>query len=204
MNDGTSTDSASSAGDEPRRNFIVRVASVVIGAVVSLAPVVFGVFTFVDPLSRKNKIPKNYEDENTGDAPEGYIRVASVNSIGGGGSPMRFPVIADQIDGWNFTPDQPVGAVYIERVSATEVRCFNTTCPHAGCSVSYGEATQSFDCPCHNSSFTRDGEKKTSDSGRENPSPRGLDPLDVKVVGEDVYVKFQNFYTGKHERIPKG
>jgi hypothetical protein len=42
-----------------------------------------------------------------------------------------------------------------------------------------------------------------SNSGRENPSPRDLDPLDVHVVDDNVYVKFQNFYTGKRERKPK-
>jgi Rieske Fe-S protein len=175
----------------------------VIGAVVALAPVVFGVFTFLNPLARKHKTPKFYEDENATGAPEGFLRVASLDSLAVGGTPLRFPVIADQHDGWNFTPDQPVGAVYMERVSDTEIRCFNTTCPHAGCSVTYGDSTQTFDCPCHNSSFSRDGNKKAADSGRENPSPRGLDTLDVEVVGENVYVKFQNFYTGKHEKIPK-
>ncbi len=170
-------------------------------------PVVLGAVTFLDPLARKKKTPKFYEDEDTTGAPEGFIRVASLNALPKGKEPLRFPVIADQHDAWNFTPDQPIGAVFLERTGKTDIRCFNATCPHAGCSVAYSGATQTYDCPCHNSSFARDGTKIKSDSGRENPSPRDLDPLEVKVIGEegneDVYVKFQNFYTGKHDRKPK-
>ena len=65
---------------------------------------------------------------------------------------------------------------------------------------------QAFVCPCHNSSFLLDGKRRLAESGRDNPSPRDLDNLDVdpeKLAQGEVWVRFQNFYTGKHEKVPK-
>ena len=57
-----------------------------------------------------------------------------------------------------------------------------------------------------NSSFNLDGAKRKSESGRENPSPRDLDKLSVdpsKLADGEVWIKFQNFYTGRVEPKPK-
>ena len=194
---GNATSDASQ-GQGSRRTFF-EVASVLLGAVVGIVPVLVGLVAFIDPLRRRPAKPELYREGEGGSA-DGLIRVASVNALSVG-APQRFPVIDDQLDAWNFTPDQPIGAVYIEKLAGGDVRVFNTTCPHAGCSVACnGEA---YHCPCHNSSFNLDGSKKVSDSGRENPSPRALDSLDYELRDGDIWVDFKNFYTGKHEKKEK-
>ena len=172
----------------------------VLGAMAGIVPAAIGVFAFLNPLTRRPSSPAS-RSEATGDAKEGYTRICALDALTVGGPPQRFPVIADQRDAWNFVPEQPVGAVYVERTGDDALRVFNTTCPHAGCSVSCdGKA---FNCPCHNSAFNLDGTKLTSDSGRENPSPRGLDSLEFDVLDGDVWVQFQNFYTGREHKEAK-
>lgn len=194
--------SVSQSSGESRRGFI-EILSVVVGGILGLAPFLLGLFAFLDPLFGKHKKPLSRETgESSGK--EGFTQVAALNALTPGSPPQRFPVISDLQDAWNFVPDEPVGAVYIERTGETQVRVFNATCPHAGCSVSCdGEM---FRCPCHNSSFNLDGTKRTSESGRENPSPRDLDKLDVdldQLTKGEIWVKFQNFYTGREDAKPK-
>jgi len=184
-------------GAESRRGFM-EYASLLIGAIVSLAPLALGLCPFLDPLFGKRKTPSSRQQKG-GDAKEGYLRVASLNALTLGAAPQRFPVIADQRDAWNYIPDQPIGAVFVQRTDTGGVRVFNATCPHAGCSVACDGHI--FHCPCHNSSFELDGSKRVSHSGRENPSPRDLDKLQVDQdkleENEEVWVEFVNFYTGK-------
>jgi len=103
------------------------------------------------------------------------------------------------VDAWSRTPNVPVGAVYLQRVGENKVRALNVVCPHAGCFVDYRPANGNYFCPCHNSSFALDG--KILDP--KSPSPRGLDELPVEVRnGTEVWVTFQNFRAGVHEKIP--
>lgn len=205
------TNSASSASataatetTPPRRHWFYTAATFVIGGLVGLLPFGIGLSTFLDPLRRRTKVPASRGNVGKTGVPAGFIRVASLGALQPGGMPQRFPVIADQVDGWNFSPNQPVGAVFLQRTDDKTVRCFNATCPHAGCSVSCNG--QTYICPCHNSSFQLDGIRRPPESGRENPSPRDLDDLEVEpnmLAKGEVWVRFQNFYTGKHTKIPK-
>jgi Rieske Fe-S protein len=104
---------------------------------------------------------------------------------------------ADRKDAWNTYPKDAIGAVFLSLVGSTDVRAFNVTCPHLGCSVDYRGAIKGYHCPCHNSSFDPEG-KRSLDS----PSARDLDSLEVKVVDGIVRVKFQNFKTGDKEKKP--
>jgi menaquinol-cytochrome c reductase iron-sulfur subunit len=190
---------------EPRRHWFFSAASVVLGGLVGLIPAGIGLATFLDPLRRNASSPKGAEQNGAKEGvPNGYVRVAALQALPAGGMPQRFPVISDQHDAWNYSPNQPVGAVFLQRTGESEVRCFNATCPHAGCSVSFNG--YAYVCPCHNSSFELNGERRPPDSGRENPSPRDLDGLEVdpqKLAQGEVWVRFQDFYTGKHTKIPK-
>ncbi len=189
--------------ENPRRGFLFSAAAAIAAGAAALVPVGVGIVAFLDPLQRKRATPKRYR----GDADEGqqdWVRVCALGALGQNGPPQRFPVIADQHDAWNFTPGAPIGAVFVERTGPQSVRVLNATCPHAGCSVSYHG--QGFQCPCHNSSFDLSGAKQVSLSGRENPSPRGLDSLDVdpaRLAQGEVWIRFMEFYTGRAEKIPK-
>ena len=191
--------------EDTRRAFFV-IGSWICGAIVSIGPVLIGLAAFLDPLGKRKPDPLKYrEDETGGDT--NLIRVAALSAISE--RPQRFPVISNLRDSWNFAPGQPIGSVYVQRVpaegeeegGAAQLRVFNTTCPHAGCSVDCdGKA---FICPCHNSAFNLDGTKRDSAAGVPNPSPRDLDALDFEVRDDQVWVEFKNFYTGKHEQKVK-
>jgi Rieske Fe-S protein len=68
--------------------------------------------------------------------------------------------------------------------------------------VEFDAGQDRFECPCHESGFGRKGEKLFG------PSLRGLDPLEVKLSGEEgeqeVLVAFQRFRAGVAERIRVG
>lgn len=80
-----------------------------------------------------------------------------------------------------------------------------------------------FRCPCHNSIFLLNGEKAVPEPGEAvNPSPRGLDTLPPPAMRPDgqpnkanayvfadengteqVYVRYQEYFTGRAEKIAK-
>ncbi|HVY70044.1 MAG TPA: Rieske (2Fe-2S) protein, partial [Verrucomicrobiae bacterium] len=102
-------------------------------------------------------------------------------------------------DAWNKFTNVPVGAVYLRRVGEKTVEAFNVVCPHAGCFVDFMPERKSYLCPCHNSTFGLDG--KIQDA--KSPSPRGLDSLEVELRdGGEIWVRFQNYQAGHHEKIP--
>ena len=180
------TPDASPSQPTDRRDFISKTAAIVIGGSLVVAPAVAGLCVLCDPLRRPA-------------ATGGPVHVASLNALPESGEPRKFPVLATKVDAWNREPNVPVGAVYLQRLKDNTVRAFNVVCPHAGCFVDFKAAKGHFHCPCHDSSFSLDG--KILDP--KSPSPRPLDDLPVEIRnGSEVWVKFQNFRAGTHERIP--
>ena len=172
---------------EDRRGFLKKLASGVIGAVITLIPAAAGLAVWLDPARRKS---------NTGGQ---TVRVASLNALPADGVPRKFTVLASRVDVWNKSPESAVGAVYLRREKGAKPRAFNVVCPHAGCFVDYMEAEDGYLCPCHNSTFALDG--KISSPG--SPAPRGLDELEVEIRNKsEVWVKFRNFRAGVPEKIP--
>lgn len=123
-------------------------------------------------------------------------QITTLDSLPDDGTPVLFPVIATRTDAWNKAV-APIGAVYVRRVRPDQVQAFNITCPHAGCAVEFQAEKEGFICPCHNSLFSVSG-KRSGDS----PAARDLDelPAEIRNHGE-VWVRFQNFKTGKAEKI---
>lgn len=188
------------------------IGSIVTGTLAIGASVGAGVATLLDPLIRKKSMPGYYlpDPSPDGSAPnENSVKVATLDAVPDDGMPRRFPVLANRIDAWTFTETQPIGAVYIRREPGEQkVTVFHSTCPHAGCSVSFKKeesGEQVFFCPCHNSAFDATG-KKRDIPGRENPSPRDLDTLNVdeaKLAQGEIWVEYVDFYTGQHEQVRK-
>lgn len=170
-----------------RRGFLKKLASGVIGAVITLIPAAAGLAVWLDPARRQT---------STGGQ---LVRVASLSALPEDGVPRKFAVLASRVDAWNKSPETAVGAVYLLREKGGQPRALNVVCPHAGCFVDYMEARSCYLCPCHNSTFALDG--KISDP--KSPSPRGLDELEVEIRHDsEVWVKFQNFRAGVSEKIP--
>jgi len=178
-------EASASSPRQQRRGFLKAAAALVAGGVAALVPFLAGLWAFLDPLRRKS-------------AGGGFVRVASLSALPEDGSPRRFSIIADREDAWNRFPQVPIGAVYLRRAGRL-VHALNVTCPHAGCPVEYKSEGQSFLCPCHDSKFKLNGSLADSRS----PSPRGMDALLVEVRNDtEVWVKFQNFETGKPKQVP--
>ena len=145
-----------------------------------------GLLVFFDPLRRSSKANL-------------MAFVATMESLPEDGTPRKFRIIADRSDAWNRTPHVPIGAVYLRKTGEKSIRAFNVVCPHAGCFVDYKPEKKGYHCPCHNSTFALDG----SVEDPKSPSPRGLDELEVEIRnGAEVWVKFQNFLAGRHEKTP--
>jgi Rieske Fe-S protein len=169
-----------------RRGFFARTGAVVIGALVVLVPGASGLAVFLDPLRRKNG--------NGGK----FIPVATLDAVPDDGVVRQFPVIAQHVDAWNRSRE-PIGAVYLRRSPGQQTpECLSATCPHAGCFVAFDDQTSTFKCPCHNSSFAPDGAIVPP-----SPSPRAMDTLACKVRQDEILVQYENFYTGKMEKIVK-
>lgn len=170
-----------------RRSFFKKLASNLLGGIITLVPLAAGLAVWLDPVRRKAQ-------------PGGQtVRVAALSAVPEDGVPRKFAVVASRVDAWNKSPETTIGAVYLRREKGGKPRAFNVVCPHAGCFVDYLEAKNSYLCPCHNSTFALDGVINDPNS----PSPRGLDELDVEVrAGGEVWVKFQNYRAGVTGKIP--
>ena len=165
-----------------------------ISGLVTLIPSAAGLLVFFDPLRRKSE---------TG----GFIRVGSLSAIPENGVAQKFQVLKTKTDVWNVVPDEPVGAVYLQRVGSGKVRALNAKCPHAGCFVNFKGSEKHFHCPCHDSTFEMDGRIRNPNS----PAPRPLDELEVQLRapdgtetpdGTEIYVKFQNYRVGVKHKEP--
>ncbi|MEX2185279.1 MAG: Rieske (2Fe-2S) protein [Pirellulales bacterium] len=184
----------SSNSGQDRRGF-VAIAAGAIGAIVAAVPLLAGLRMFVDPLTRTPK--KKGKDDAAAD--DGKIRVATLAAMPEIGKVYRFPVITTREDKWSKYEPGPVGAVFLRRVSAdpnVDPVAFTSVCPHLGCSVDI--KGEQFKCPCHNSTWTIEGERINPESC---PSPRGLDTLKVEVKGNDVFVAYKRFRGGIEDKV---
>jgi Rieske Fe-S protein len=179
-----------------RRNVVFGILATIIGGLVGVFPFLSGLVFFLDPALKQRNQPTPGPGED--DKPP-LRRVASFHLLPDDGTPVQVPIIADQKDIWTVEPNQPIGAVYLRKTGVNTAECLNAICPHAGCFVAYSAERKMYQCPCHTSAFTMDGELILP-----SPSPRDMDPLEVEVKDQDVYVRFCNFYPGKEhpERKP--
>jgi menaquinol-cytochrome c reductase iron-sulfur subunit len=173
--------------EPPRREFMKKSLAVIIGGSVVAVPVAAGLAVFLDPLRK----------QGAGNGAAGFLKITSKDALPEDGSPARFRVVADKVDAWSRTAATPIGSVYLKKLGE-KVIAFNAECPHLGCTVD-AQPDGSFHCPCHNSTFNADGSLKPS-----SVSPRGMDTLEAQVRDGVVYVKFQNFVIGTHEKVARG
>ncbi len=181
-----------------RRSFFARVAAVAVGGIVAVFPFAAGWAVVADPLRRRKD-----GAAPDGDELAGFVRICPLESVPADGLPHPFVVTSDVVDAWTRTPNQRIGEVFLSRADAdgeSTVTALSATCPHLGCTVEWDGPATEFECPCHESGFAPDGKKLFG------PSLRGLDPLDVKLTGEDgakeVWVRYEAFRAGIAERIP--
>jgi menaquinol-cytochrome c reductase iron-sulfur subunit len=169
-----------------RRGVLAGLAALVTGAAITLAPLSAGIMFALDPIRRRRP-------RFQGADKEGYLPVVDLNQLPTDGTPVRFTIRADLIDAWNLFKDRTIGTVYLRNVE-NNVIAFTDVCPHLGCKINYQSSSQHFFCPCHASTFDLEGAKIN-----EIP-PRNMDSLPTKVEGGRVWVKYQDFRGGIHEK----
>lgn len=203
----TENHSPGQQADEPctppqERRLFIKIFAGVVGAIAALVPALVGLWTFLDPATRRERRYSDAKKPKGLKTDDGFIRVASLAEVPQDGRPLRVQVRDDVTNKWTFSPNEPVGEVFlIRKGSGNDLTVFTTVCPHLGCSVSLasdGAGKQIFKCPCHNSSFELDGSCKVP-----TPSPRSMDLLQSRVDDGSVYVKYQNFYTGRPKPVVK-
>lgn len=161
----------------PRRVFLKWVAGITGGAAAAIAAIpVLGAVLF--PVRRRTVI------ESEGFIPVGDFAELTV------GAPVKAAVRATRLDGWTKTLGVELATVWLEKKPDGSVRALSSICPHLGCSVDYLAESGTFNCPCHDSVFGRDGSKVSG------PSPRRLDGLETRVEEGRVLVKFERFVCG--------
>jgi menaquinol-cytochrome c reductase iron-sulfur subunit len=177
----------SSDAEQPdRREFLKKACAAGIGTALVLVPLGAGTVVLTDPWRRKAEGSSK-------------VFVTSLESLPNDGIPRKFSVIAGRVDAWNKFPNSPIGAVYLRRTGEHQVEALNVVCPHAGCFVDFRSEKSVFYCPCHNSSFDLKGQI----ADKKSPAPRAMDALDVEVKdGKEIWVTFQNYETGRAQKIP--
>lgn len=71
----------------------------------------------------------------------------------------------------------------IIKTPAGDLRAFSAICTHLDCTVQYREDRQEIWCACHNGKYDLSGKNVSG------PPPRPLDPLEVRVRGDEIVVK---------------
>jgi Rieske Fe-S protein len=176
-------DSPPASGD--RRDFLKSAACVVLGGACLLPPLAAGVAVLLGPL-------------RSPPADGSWVNLTRLEALPIGAAPRLFQVFIERTDAWTRHPRSAVGTVFLERLNENTVRAFQSACPHLGCAVEWRREKKVFYCPCHNSSFTHDG-----DISGPSPAARGLDTLTVEIRDDgEVWVKFQTFKAGVKEKLP--
>jgi menaquinol-cytochrome c reductase iron-sulfur subunit len=170
-----------------RRDFY-RLGTIVLGNAFALALAVPGLKYLLDPLWKKG---------DSGD----YRPLARLGQLKVG-EPQPFSIIAERQDAWVRYPKQPVGSVWLIRQpegSKEPVIALSSECPHLSCPVTLSADGKGFLCPCHDSVFDLQGERKNT------VSPRSMDRLDVELSTDadpQVRVKFLRFLPQSEEKKP--
>jgi menaquinol-cytochrome c reductase iron-sulfur subunit len=170
-----------------RRDFY-RSATVILNSLMGLALALPAMAYLFTPLRKKGR--------------EGGFKPLTRLSQLNVGVPRSFAIIEERQDAWVKYPAEPVGSVWLIRQPVGKqhaVIAFTSECPHLGCAINLTADGKDFLCPCHTSSFDREGKPRNS------VPPRPMDQLDVELsdgVDPEVRVKFQRFRTLSKEKIP--
>ncbi|HEU5180274.1 MAG TPA: Rieske 2Fe-2S domain-containing protein [Candidatus Polarisedimenticolia bacterium] len=73
--------------------------------------------------------------------------------------------------------------LYVIRVSEEQVLALPAICTHLRCVLKWNSSRQSFDCPCHNGAFDKNGNVLSG------PPTRPLAPLRVEIEADDIVIR---------------
>ncbi len=81
-------------------------------------------------------------------------------------------------------------AVWAVKQEGGQVTAYSPMCTHLGCGYSWNAADRRFECPCHLSKFSIDGQVIGG------PAPRPLDRLPTKIENGRLQVIYKEFKAG--------
>ncbi|HEX6729546.1 MAG TPA: Rieske 2Fe-2S domain-containing protein [Pyrinomonadaceae bacterium] len=110
-----------------------------------------------------------------------WLDVASVSELTGT-QPLTKKIVAENVAGWAVTTEER--NVFVLPAKGNQV--LSAVCPHEGCEVVWEQNRNRFSCPCHESYFAADGARISG------PSPRGLDPLPMRVEDGNLQVQYSS------------
>jgi Rieske Fe-S protein len=113
------------------------------------------------------------------------------------GEPVSMPVIAPEVrDGWNAVQNVALGSAWVSRSKSGELRALSSVCPHLSCTIGWDANKGHYLCPCHDSSFSPEGERMSG------PSERGLDPLPITIKDGRIHLTWVRYRAGGRTREP--
>jgi menaquinol-cytochrome c reductase iron-sulfur subunit len=99
------------------------------------------------------------------------------------GTPTLFKTRVERTTGW-VTQEEEV-SVYVFTEDGRNYAGLSNICTHLGCRVRWVDDQDSFFCPCHNATFAKDGRVASG------PPPRPLDPYEIKLEDEQLFVNLE-------------
>lgn len=139
-----------------RREFLIWVG---IGGIASSLPVALAACSS----QKDEQTAKSFT--NTGK----FIKVGTLAQLNQAG------ILKAKVDG------KPVVVIHDPANNST-VEAFNPTCPHKGCIVNWKPGEKVFECPCHGSKFTANGDVVTG------PAKKPLTRFQSKLDGDSILV----------------
>ena len=126
--------------------------------------------------------------EATTTAPSGGGSTTTTTTVAAGGpkpkGKLLGPASAVAVGGGvGFTdPFQSIPA-YVVQPKKGEFLAFSAVCTHAGCTVSFVQSAEQFQCPCHGSIYSA-----VTGDVIQGPAPRPLPAIGIELSGTDLYV----------------
>ncbi len=169
---------------EPDRRRFIKLASCALGGGMGAAILVPALRVLGDPTNRTIVT-----------TPSDPIDVGSLERLVVGAAPIKLDVVAPVIrDAWNASENVSLGAAWVQRQAGDKIVALSSICPHLGCAIGWSDKKGVFQCPCHESFFEPNGERTTG------PSPRGMDPLPIEVVGGRLKLRWVTYRQGTAAR----
>lgn len=169
----------SSETEISRRTFVVRVLTVIGGAIAAVLAIPIAGFATA-PGWRSKTSPRIL---STSVVPT--LRSDAWTSVGKiadfeVGLPSYVEVERHVTDGW-VAETVPVG-VHVVRETDTDVVVFDPHCTHLGCPVAWSSGARAFVCPCHGGSFKASGEVVSG------PPPRPMIRYETRIDAGEVFI----------------
>ena len=105
------------------------------------------------------------------------------------------PIEIVRQDGWVKTRQSRSVWALVNGTAPLDVKVLSPICTHLGCPVGWSADSAQFRCPCHGGTFNKEG------SLVSGPPPRALDTLESQIRDGHLWVRWQDFRIGVHERV---